>query len=200
MWIQRCSIRVRNVGWTVMARIKKNHYVGRVADVTYFLLFCTGKIHSEPIRFIPIHSEICIRANSSSSDSIRKKFSMSFDVNRLKINQSQSEIFNPNQNSIRFIPTQPETSNPNQFGRSSSSEWIRGQNDLNWIINPNNPDLGFIRIHKLSGIIRIQSLGLSRINFLPICMKRDWNFFSDWLGWVQIGSDTDFGINRIVSE
>ena len=50
-----------------------------------------GEIHSEPIRFIPIHSEICIRANPNSSDSIRRKFSISFDVNRLKINPSQSE-------------------------------------------------------------------------------------------------------------
>ena len=49
------------------------------------------EIHSELIRFISIHSEICIHANPNSSDSIRKKFSVAFDVNRLKINSSQSQ-------------------------------------------------------------------------------------------------------------
>ena len=42
-------------------------------------------MHSDLIRFIPIHSKICIRANPNSSDLIRKKFSTSFDVNLLKI-------------------------------------------------------------------------------------------------------------------
>ena len=40
-------------------------------------------------------------------------------------------------------------------------------------ISPNNFDLEFITIKKLVRIIRIQSLGLSRIAFLPICIKRD---------------------------
>ena len=73
------------------------------------------KINSEPIRFIPVHSEICFRANPNSFESIRKKFSISFDVIRLKINPSPSEIFNPNQNSIRINQTQSETFNPNEF-------------------------------------------------------------------------------------
>ena len=49
------------------------------------------EIHSERIRFIPIHSEICFRANPNSFESIRKKFSISCDVIRLKIKTSQSE-------------------------------------------------------------------------------------------------------------
>ena len=40
---------------------------------------------------IPIHSEICTPANPNSSESIRKKFSISFDVIRLKVNSFQSE-------------------------------------------------------------------------------------------------------------
>ena len=42
-------------------------------------------------RINQIYSEICFRANPNSSESIRKKFSISFDVIRLKINPSQSE-------------------------------------------------------------------------------------------------------------
>ena len=36
-------------------------------------------IHSEPIRTIPIHSDICIGANANHSEDIRKKFYNSFD-------------------------------------------------------------------------------------------------------------------------
>ena len=49
---------------------------------------------------------------------------------------------------------------------------------------------------------RIQSLGRTRINFFrlswidfqPICIKRDWKLFSDWLERIRIGSATDFGM------
>ena len=37
------------------------------------------------MRFIPIHIDIRIRANSNLSESIRKKFSISFSLIRLKI-------------------------------------------------------------------------------------------------------------------
>ena len=36
-------------------------------------------IHSEPIRTIPIHSDVCIRANANHSEPIRKTFCNPFD-------------------------------------------------------------------------------------------------------------------------
>ena len=39
-------------------------------------------IHSEPIRTIPIHSDICIQANPNHSEPIRKMFCNSFDEKR----------------------------------------------------------------------------------------------------------------------
>ena len=45
-------------------------------------------IHSKPIRTIPIHSGICIRANKNHSEPIRKIFCNSFDEKRLKIDPS----------------------------------------------------------------------------------------------------------------
>ena len=49
------------------------------------------EIHSESIRTIPIHFDICIRANANNSEPIRKTFCISFDEKRLKINPTQSE-------------------------------------------------------------------------------------------------------------
>ena len=42
--------------------------------------------HSEPVRTIPIHSDICIRANANHSEPIRKTFCIWFDKKRSKIN------------------------------------------------------------------------------------------------------------------
>ena len=39
-------------------------------------------IHSEPIKTIPIHSDICIRANANHSEPIRKTFCISFGEKR----------------------------------------------------------------------------------------------------------------------
>ena len=39
-------------------------------------------IHSEPIRTIPILSDICIQANANYSEPIRKTFCISFDKKR----------------------------------------------------------------------------------------------------------------------
>ena len=60
--------------------------------------------------------------------------------------------------------------------------------------NPNNSDLGFIRIEKLVWIHSDSKsqINMSQIDFLPICIKQDWKLFSDWLGWVRNGSDTRF--------
>ena len=40
------------------------------------------RIHSELIRTIPIHSDICIQANANHSEPIRKTFCISFDEKR----------------------------------------------------------------------------------------------------------------------
>ena len=69
-----------------------------------------------------------------------KKFSISFDANRLKINPMQSEIFIPTENSLRFNLSQTEASNRNK------SEVRMIQTEFSIRINPNNFDLGFIRI------------------------------------------------------
>ena len=44
------------------------------------------EIHSESIRIIPIHSDICIQAIGNDSEPIRKTFWISFDEKRSKIN------------------------------------------------------------------------------------------------------------------
>ena len=60
-------------------------------------------IHSEPIRTIPIHSDICIRANANHSEPIQKTFCKSFDEKR-------KESIRPNP--IRIDPNR--TFNQNQ--------------------------------------------------------------------------------------
>ena len=47
-------------------------------------------IHSKPIRTIPIHYDICIRANANHSEPIRKRF-----VTRLMMNAKKSIRLNP---------------------------------------------------------------------------------------------------------
>ena len=56
---------------------KSNNYYSKGYFIEHppWLKFRT-EIHFEPIRFIPIHSEICFRANPNSFESIRKKFSI----------------------------------------------------------------------------------------------------------------------------
>ena len=72
-------------------------------------------------RINQIYSEICFRANPNSFESIRKKFSISFDVVRLKINPSQSKSI-----------------------RDFESEWIR--TNLSILMNPKSEFFGLIRI------------------------------------------------------
>ena len=96
-------------------------------------------IHSESIRTIPNHSDICIRANASQSESIRKTFWISFVEKHLKINPTQSEI------SLRM--------NPKWIFNSNESESFLTRIDLNRIFNPNTDSFGlkiyfgFVRIH-----------------------------------------------------
>ena len=92
--------------------------------------------------------------------------------------------------------------------RSELFGLIRIENSV-WIILTSDSfglttSFGLIRIGSL-GLDRIEFslglkipdwLGLRRIDFQPIYIKRNWKLFSDWIGWVRIGADTDFGINR----
>ena len=97
---------------------------------------------------------------------------------------NSNKVLNPNESKVKMIWT--------EF-------WIR--------IDPNNINLGFIMIEKL---VRIHSDSKSRINsdwlelswidFQPICIKRDWKLFTDWLGWLRISLDTDFAMNRSNSD
>ena len=54
------------------------------------------------LKFIPNQSDLFRFIPESVSQANPKKILISFEVNRLKINPPQSEIFNPNQNSIQF--------------------------------------------------------------------------------------------------
>ena len=100
-----------------------------------------------------------------------KKISISFDEIRLKINPSQFEIFNPNQNSIRLNPRLPIRMNLKEVFNPNKSE-IR-------IVNPQSESIRIIatsdslELKNLSGFNRIQSLRLtiSRIDFISICIE-----------------------------
>ena len=84
-------------------------------------------IHSEPIRTIPIHSDIYIRANANHSEQIRKTFCISFDEKRVK-NRPNLIRFNPRQLSkwIRANPNQSEL----ELIKTEFS--IRAQIDWDW--------------------------------------------------------------------
>ena len=69
-------------------------------------------------------------------------------------------------------PNQSETSNPNESERTSQSKWIRGQSDLNGILNPNQSEEFRPRIHEdwkigpdSFGFKVSDWLGLRRIDF-----------------------------------
>ena len=58
-----------------------------------------------------------------------------------------------------------------------------------------------IRFGSIRGRIDLSELiGLSRIGFWPFFIKRNKKRFSDWLGMIRIGSDTDVGMNRNSSD
>ena len=61
---------------------KKASFLARQGTLAKYRI----KIHSKSIRTIPIHSDICIRANANQSEPIRKTFCISFDEKRSKIN------------------------------------------------------------------------------------------------------------------
>ena len=102
-------------------------------------------IHSEPIRTISIHSNICIRTNANYSESNRKKFCISFLWKPVKIqilNQNQSDSFRPLIHSdwfwlkIRFVSIGARIDSDCKlcscwfrFIRIDALDWIR----LSWI-------------------------------------------------------------------
>ena len=86
----------------------------------------------------------------------------------IRIHPSQSEKIRFNLVSCNSVKNQSDSIRDLKFDRNEVLN--PNESNLNWIPNPNNSDLGF-------------SLGLSRIVFPPIFIKRDWIFFSDWLGY-----------------
>ena len=91
-------------------------------------------IHSEPIRTIPIHVDICIRANANHSEPIRKTFCNSFDEKRSKINPIHSTL-------IRSITLNiPEP--------SFQSESFQARIVSNRIFNHNHTKIRLIRINS----------------------------------------------------
>ena len=102
---------------------------------------------------------MCIRANPNSSDLIRLNPRLPFRIN-------PKEFLNPTESEVRTIQT--------EFS-------IR--------INPNNFDLRFIRIKKLFGFIRIQSLGLTRIKSDRFSTDLHQTRLKFFFGLTRMGSD-----------
>ena len=148
-----------------------------------------------------------IRVNPNSSDLIRKKFSILFNVNRLKINPSSRFLIVTKIQSylIRLNPRLPIRINTKEVLNPNESEVRTIQTEFSIQISPNDSDRGFIRIRKLFGFIRIQSLGLTRIKsdrFSTDSHQTRLKFFfgltrigSDWLGYRFRNKSDWFGIN-----
>ena len=91
--------------------------------------------------------------------------------------------------------------NPNK----SKVKMIRINSD--WKFGLDQSELRFIRIdldweHGF-GLVRIDVtdlIGLSRIDFWPFFIKRDTKRFLDSFRMIRIGSDTDIGMNRNISD
>ena len=101
------------------------------------------EIYSKSIRTIPIHSDICIRANSNHSEPIRKTFCISFDEKTVK-NKSDLIRFNRMQLS-EGIRTNTKLSFQTEFSIriNPRSEWfglILIENSV-WI-NPGSNSFG----------------------------------------------------------
>ena len=86
-------------------------------------------IHSEPIRTISIHSDICMQANANHFEPIWKTFCISFDENRLKIDPTLSDLIRGNY---------PNESVPIRINPTSESFWLILIENSVWI-NP-SPD------------------------------------------------------------
>ena len=88
-------------------RIKSDWFLYKILRILrvfskYFIIITFLNVASYQRKLlycIPIHSDICIRANANNSEPIRKTFCISFDEKRLKINPINSKT------SIRMYPT-----------------------------------------------------------------------------------------------
>ena len=150
------------------------------------------------MKFIPnqsIHFEICIRANP-------KKVSYLVWCKSVK-NQSVSTRVNPRflmltkiqSNLIRLNPRLPIRINPKEVLNPNESEVRMIQTEFSIRIIPTSDSSGFKNCPDSFGFKVSDQLGLSRIDFLPICIKRNWNFVSDWLGYKFQNKSDWFGIN-----
>ena len=123
------------------------------------------EIHSDSIKTIPIHSNICIRANANHSEPIQKSV-----VSRLMKNGQKPIRLNPinSETSIRMNPNQSETKLSIQINSiNPRSEWfelILIENSV-WI-NPSSDWFGLIWIENL---VSDWCLGINRI-------RSDWFF------------------------
>ena len=146
---------------------------------------CQIKIHFEPIRTIPIHSYICIRANANHSEPIWTTFCILFDEKRSKINPTIRDI-NPNESE----PIRNQVFNPDQY--DSFRRWINA--DWFWL----KFWFGSIQAWIDFGFIWIKNLVSDWC--LTVFIKRDtkrcsewfalvWIQISEWIGIVLIGSE-----------
>ena len=176
---------------------------------------CRIVIQSEPIRNIPIHSDICIRANVNHSEPIRKTFYIQAKVsnwNSLKVNQnysdsfrylypSQSESFSTNPKNVLYLVWWKTVKNQSDLIRlpRQQCEWIRinPTSDwfgLIWIANLVSHSFEFIRIDvsELIGLIfnrfssnEIQSVFRIGSEWFVLARIQ----ISEWIGIVLIGSE-----------
>ena len=106
------------------------------------------------------------------------------------------QFFNPNKSEVGIIRIHLDW----EFSLNHSHlELIRIENVF-WIHSGCTISLGLSRIEFRLGLKILDWLGLRRINFELNYIKRDWKLFSDWLGWVRIGADTNFARNRNKSD
>ena len=131
------------------------------------------------------YSDICIRANASQSEPIRKTFWISFVENAWKLIR-----LNP-----RFLSAWIQV--------NFQSEWIRINLDMDLFLIRMNQCSDWFAFKRIENLLRIhsdRSLGFSRINFQVFFDKRDSKLFSDWLWLIRIGLDTDIGMILNISD
>ena len=148
------------------------------------------------------------RANQNYSDSFQYLYS------------SQYESFRTNSKNALYLvwwKTVKNRSDLIQGNNTNESESIRIISASEWFgliileksvwINSCSDCFGLIWIENLVSdwfrLIRIVAsdwIGLGRIDFLPFFIKRDTKRFSDWIGMIRVGSDTDIGMNRNSSD
>ena len=142
---------------------------------------------SEPMRIIPKQSEkrFVSRLIKNGQKSIQLNTINSADINLKKSEPIRNQVFQSR--SIR-INRSSNWSKPN-----FQSEWIRMNPRLEWF--------GLILIDSDSfRLMSPELIVLSWIDYWPFFIKRDTKRFLDCFGMIRIGSDTDIGINRNISD